>query len=307
LGQETRGPIGIDAMKKGKKRAKMGPWPRLQKFWDIRAAGNFIGGGTGSGLLMIAAIFILIGKISIAAIIVGAISVSLGLLMVFLEIGRPWRSINMFFHPQTSWMTREGIVVMPLFLTAGLAVFYAGQPINITIAIFMGFFALVFLYCQVRILHAAKGIPAWRHPCLRPYIFSTGITEALGVAVCIPGLMTEQGLWIALTIALTIRFLFWKNYLKNLERDGAPEASCAVFEEINPKVQLAHIIAIVLLVAAWLTQMPILAVPAGLIATATGWTIKAIIVTKAAQTRGFAIPRTPVRGQGKSRVLGRQR
>ncbi len=294
-------------MSKGNKRTKMGPWPRLQKFWDIRAAGNFIGGGTGSGLLMIAAIFILIGKTSVTAVIVGVASVSLGLFMVFLEIGRPWRSINMFFHPQTSWMTREGIIVMPLFLTSALAVFYAGQPIITTIAIFMGIFAVVFLYCQVRILHAAKGIPAWRHPCLRPYIFTTGITEALGVAVCIPELMKEQGLWIALTIALVIRFLFWKNYLKNLEKDGAPQVSCEVLEGVSSKVQLAHILAIFLLVIAWFAQVPILAVAAGLVAAATGWTIKSIIITKAAQTRGFAIPRTPVRGQGQSRVLGKQR
>ena len=294
-------------MKKGKKRAKMGPWPRLQKFWDIRAAGNFIGGGTGSGLLMIAGLFILLGKTNIESIIVGAVFVSLGLFMVFLEIGRPWRSINMFFHPQTSWMTREGIIVMPLLLSAGLSIFYADQSISKTIASFMMLFAVVFLYCQVRILHAAKGIPAWRHPCLRPYIFISGITEALGVAECLPDLVAEQGLWITLGIALIVRMAFWKNYTNNLERDGAPEESCAVFKNIYSRVLLAHLSAVVLLTVAWFAQMPIYSMVAGLIATATGWTIKAIIVTKAGQTRGFAIPRTPVRGQGQSRVLGRQR
>ena len=29
-----------------------GPWPRLQRAWDMRAACNFIGGGTGTGLLL---------------------------------------------------------------------------------------------------------------------------------------------------------------------------------------------------------------------------------------------------------------
>jgi len=294
-------------MKQGKKRTKMGPWPRLQKFWDIRAACNFIGGGTGSSLLMIAALYALLDQTNLTPIIAGVICISFGLLMVFWEIGRPWRSINMFFHPQTSWMTREGILVMPLFLCAGFLVVYTDHQLARTIAVLMGIFAVVFLYCQVRILHAAKGIPAWHHPNLKPYIFSSGLTEALGIAVCLPGLMTESPLMIALGVMLLLRLIFWQAYTKNLERDGAPEVSCAVFEAIQMKLVLSHVLSLVFLMIAWFTNMVLFSILAGVLAATTGWYVKVIIVTRAAQTRGFAIPRTPVRGQGQSRLLGRQR
>ena len=41
--------------------------------------------------------------------------------------------------------------------------------------------ALVFVYCQARILQAAKGIPAWREPLLVPLIVITGVTEGAGL------------------------------------------------------------------------------------------------------------------------------
>lgn len=297
----------MSAIKKDKNKAKMGPWPRLQKFWDIRAALNFIGGGTGSGLLMIATVFILLGRTNLVAVIAGAISISFGLFMVFLEIGKPWRSFNVFFHPRTSWMTRESIVVMPLFLCVALVIFYAGHPISKAISLLMSLFAVVFLYCQVRMINAAKGIPSWSHADLKPFIFSSGLTEALGVAICLPRLNTEKGLWLALSIMLLIRLTFWIIYTKNLSRDRAPEATCAIFASIFNKILIAHIVAIALLIAAWMTEMLIFSMLAGLLAAATGWYLKAIIITRAAQTRGFSIPRTPVRGQGKSKLLESQR
>ncbi len=294
----------MSAMKRGGKRRKMGPWPRLQKFWDIRAACNFIGGGTGSGLLFIAAVLVFLDKFNPLIIITGFSLISFGFLMVFWEIGKPWRSINMFFHPQTSWMTREGIMVIPLLLSAGFLVFNSSELMMSIIAGFMGLFALIFLYCQVRILQAARGIPSWCNPALKPYIFSTGLAEATGIAVCLPGLSNEKGLWGFLLILLLSRLIFWNSYTKSLDNAGAPEASCSVLDSIHLKVLLSHIAAIILILAAGFTNTSILAIIAGFITATTGWYIKVVIVTRAAQTRGFAIPRTPIRGKGKSRLLG---
>ncbi len=297
----------MSAMKRGGKRRKMGPWPRLQKFWDIRAACNFIGGGTGSGLLFIAAVLVFLDKFNLPIIITGFGLISFGFLMVFWEIGKPWRSINMFFHPQTSWMTREGIMVIPLLLSAGFLVFNSSELMMSIIAGFMGLLALIFLYCQVRILHAARGIPSWCHPALKPFIFSTGLAEATGIAVCLPGLSNEKGLWGFLLILLLSRLIFWNSYTKSLNNEGAPEASCNVLDSIHLKVLLSHIAAIALILAAGFTNTSILTIIAGFIATTTGWYIKVVIVTRAAQTRGFAIPRTPIRGKGKSTLLGIRR
>lgn len=97
-----------------------GPWPRLQRAWDIRAACNFIGGGTGTGLILLALAAALGGADWLPALLLGLLFVGFGLTMVLFEIGRPWRALNVFLHPQTSWMTREGVLALPLF-GAGVA------------------------------------------------------------------------------------------------------------------------------------------------------------------------------------------
>ncbi len=42
--------------------------------------------------------------------------VGAGLFCVWLEIGRPWRFLNVFRHPARSWMTREAIIAIVLFI-----------------------------------------------------------------------------------------------------------------------------------------------------------------------------------------------
>ena len=134
------------------------PWHQTN--WDWRAACNFIGGGTGTGLLFFSTLaagnadnYRIMALVALA--LIGG-----GLTCVWLEIGRPFRAINVFFHPQTSWMTREGIVAVPVFL-CGLAAVWFGGGVFVGMAALLG---VLFLYCQGRILQASKGIPAWREP-----------------------------------------------------------------------------------------------------------------------------------------------
>src|SRR4051794_33708871 len=81
-----------------------------QRNWDLRAAGNFIGGGAGAGLIITAALAAASGAPFRLALAIGLGGVLAGLSLVWLEIGKPWRALNVFFHPRTSWMTREAIV-----------------------------------------------------------------------------------------------------------------------------------------------------------------------------------------------------
>ncbi|MCP4412019.1 MAG: phenylacetyl-CoA:acceptor oxidoreductase [Gammaproteobacteria bacterium] len=289
-------------MKASKKNRRIGPWPRLQKIWDIRAACNFIGGGTGSGLLILSAILIVMEQPFQLLILTGVICILLGMFMVFLEIGKPWRSLNVFFHPQTSWMTREGIIIIPLLLSTGFIYLFQDHSLNKIVAGMMGLFAVTFLYCQVRILQAAKGIPAWCHPALKPYIFISGLAEALGVAVILPG-TDSQLLLISLALALLIRFILWRNYSQKLHSEKRTEASCKVIDGIFQKVLITHCLALALLISFWFTGSTIVLVISGVLTTSIGWYCKIIIITKAAQTRSFLIPRTPVRGQGTSRLI----
>ena len=178
--------------------------PQLQRSWDSRAACNFIGGGSGTGLLLAAAVAFAAGG---SYFIAGSLAIALigfGLSMVWLEIGRPLRALNVFFHPQTSWMSREAILALPILALGALAVLL-DQPFvplpfetHLLVAVLASVVAvlgLAFLYCQARILRASLGVPAWREPALQPVIVITGLTEgtrATAVPLCLRG--TAAGL-----------------------------------------------------------------------------------------------------------------
>lgn len=274
--------------------------PTLQRHWDIRAAGNFIGGGTGSGLIIGAAIA---GQNFAPALFVGLVFVALGLGMVFLEIGRPWRTLNVFLHPQTSWMTREGVMALPLLGFGGLAllVHWGGGPVSAVSAlkIVTGISACGFLYCQARILRAAKGIPAWREPALTPFMLSTGLTEGMGVLSIFAafGLAPSWVIAAALGLAL-LRAAAWQRYNSNMERAKAPVASLDALRRIALPFLLVGTGVPVLSFAVAMLRPEFAAAAAfgGLFLTASGWWTKLTIMTKAAATRGMAIPRAPVRG-----------
>ncbi len=281
-----------------------GPLPRLQTSWDLRAACNFIGGGTGTGLLIATALLVLAGAPYATGLLLGLGFVAFGLFMVWLEIGRPWRSMNLFFHPETSWMTREGILAIPLFTLGALLLFYPPAAKGALVSSAIGVIAAGYLYCQARMLRAAKGIPSWASPALTPYILSTGLVEGTGLALCVPGLVNE-GTMLGFALLLIVRALAWLRYQQQLVQTNAPTATLAVLKKLRgPLMLVGHLIPIVLLVlVSWQPNLKSLAIPAaGLLAAAMGWLSKAAIITRAAQTRGFAIPRTPIRGKGDSRL-----
>jgi len=286
---------------------KRGPNPRLQSFWDARAACNFIGGGTGTGVIIVAALFAALGQPVRVLPVIGLASVSFGLFMVFLEIGRPWRSMNLFLNPHTSWMTREGIVAMPLYFTGGLAVLLHDTVPGNTAAVAAGVFAVCYLYCQMRMLHACKGIPSWCEPAIKPYMMVTGVVEGLGLALCVPAVSGSKEALLALAILLLLRASLWFGYVSGLQRSKVPEESRTVINQLHWRyILLGHLAPVLLLWLAQLLSSAIPAILAGLLAAGGGWYVKLIIVTRAAQTRGFSIPRTPVRGGGQSRVLSGQ-
>ena len=292
--------------------AKRGPRPRVQTNWDYRAACNFIGGGTGTGLLIAAAFLAWFDLPVLASLLIGLTAVGFGLLMVLWEIGRPWRSINVFFNPKTSWMTREGILAMPLFFFGGVGVFfydnvYQGISIGLATTTVAGIVAAGYLYCQLRMLNASKGIRAWSEPSVRPYMFITGVVEGLGLTLCLPGIGTNLGVWLALAVLLIVRAYLWLAYGQNLHKNNASVGTCKVIDQFGRQYFTAgHLLPIGLLVLAWLTSTLLPAYVAGILASAYGWYAKYTIVNRAAQTWGFAIPRTPVRGGGESLVLGSQ-
>ncbi|MCC6609669.1 MAG: phenylacetyl-CoA:acceptor oxidoreductase [Burkholderiales bacterium] len=281
--------------------ASVKPWHQTN--WDWRAALNFICGGTGTGLLVAAALF---GGAAYPWLALVALAfVGFGLFWVWMEIGKPWRAINVFFHPHTSWMTRESIVAGPLFLAA-LAAAATGKGWLIVLAALL---ALAFLYCQGRILKASKGIPAWRAPAIVPLVIATGLTEGMGVAaaaLAAAGGLADRTPIIVLVVLLVAREIAWRRYRSALAASGAPRGTLDVLGRMHRPFSVAGNWAPALLLAASLLVQSGaggLTIIAGAAAALFGWYAKFTIVARAAFNQGFALPVLPIRGKGE-RVPG---
>src|SRR6516225_4307392 len=152
-----------------------------QQSWDWRAAGNFMFGGTGGSLMFMTAAASFPESPPDVLGLVSLLIVAAGLALVWLEIGRPLRFLNVYFNPGTSWMTREAAAALILFALALAGVGWH-QPILIGLA---GLAGLVFLYCQMMMLRASKGVPAWRLPAISPLVISTGLSEGVALLLLI--------------------------------------------------------------------------------------------------------------------------
>jgi phenylacetyl-CoA:acceptor oxidoreductase subunit 2 len=270
--------------------------PRQQTNWDARAAANFICGGAGGGLLFATALASAHGEDLRPLVVLALALVGMGLTAVWLEIGRPLRALNVYLNAATSWMTREAMMAPFLFVFGAAAVLF-NSPAAFWIA---GLLGLVYVYCQARMLHANKGIPAWRHASCIGMIVATGLAEGAGLlcagALYWPGLASFGFLLAAL---LAVRLLAWRKYLASLHSTGVPVGTSKALNAVDvPFVWLGHAAPAVLGVAAGLGGLPLLAVLAGVLAVATGGWFKYTLVCRAAFTQGFALLRTPSRGEG---------
>jgi phenylacetyl-CoA:acceptor oxidoreductase subunit 2 len=275
---------------------KFGTNPWHQTNWDFRAAFNFIFGGAGSGLLVIAAFSGLGGNALRAELLLGMALIGAGLISVWFEIGRPLRALNVGFNPQTSWMTRESYAAGLVFALGLAAVWLAGQALAQAAALA----ALVFAYCQGRLLQAAKGIPAWRDPALTWLVFTTALAEGAGLFVALAALfdLPARGTLAYFSLALIARALAWSIYRGGVARSAA-RAALAVLERSGKiMIQFGTIAPLaLLLLGLFATDVARIALLlAGVAALATGWQFKFMLITRAAYNQGFALPHLPVRG-----------
>lgn len=237
---------------------------RLQASWDARAAANFMLGGAGSGLLAFSVFHSNPWSIALSLALIAA-----GLGAVWLEIGRKLRALHVFFNPFTSWMTRESFAAVALF-AFGISSLWLDWAIPLA-----SLTALGFLYCQARILHAAKGIPAWRAPEVVPLIVFTGLAEGAGL-----GLLFGLGPWF-FVLAVAGRALAWWRY------QGAVKS--AALETPGKALVWAGTVAPLALVF-------FAPAAAGVLALAAGAWLKLALVTRASFNQGFSLPHLPIRG-----------
>ncbi|MBI5275850.1 MAG: dimethyl sulfoxide reductase anchor subunit [Burkholderiales bacterium] len=270
---------------------------RLQPHWDWRAAGNFIFGGAGAGLLVFALTAggpDLRQKVLAAA---GLALVGLGLFCVWLEIGRPLRAMHVYFHLWRSWMSREALAAVFLFLLGTgyiMGMHWRAWPMVAA--------AGVFLYCQASIIGASRAIPAWREPLTVPLLLATGIAEGAGLYWVVlawerPPIAVATTLW----LLVLVRWGVWLAWRQRLNGRASPAALRVIDEDGRIFCWVGCALPVVLVPVAlngwvrpaWATAL--LAI-AGLLVLATGAMFKFNLVTRAGFHRGFTLPRMPVRG-----------
>ena len=278
-----------------------GPNPWQQTSWDWRAAGNFMCGGAGAGFLIAWALLPKPGAMTGPglswSLLVGLGLIGLGLLCVWLEIGRPLRALHVFFNPRTSWMSREAFVALFLFPTGLLAMLGLNGWIGP-----MAVLAVAFLYCQSRMLQAARGIPAWRSRLLPSLIFVTGLCEGCGGLIFL-GLFYGQVtnlLMLAFTATVLARFAIWTLYRTSVNASLAARA-CVALDRAGRWLLLAGVLAPLALlgIGAGLATgaiQSLLVAAAGACASCAGAYLKYTLVTRASFNQGFALKKIPVRG-----------
>lgn len=273
------------------------PWQ--QTSWDARAAANFIAGGLGSGLIVFAALANARGSALAMLMIAGLGIVAVGLACVWAEIGRPLRALNVFRQPRRSWMAREALAALPLFIAGGIAA-YTGSPTATWVAASC---ALVFVYCQARILRGARGIPAWRDPRLTPYIVVSSLAEGAGLFwMCVIHLRIGTSLLLSLFGALAIlRVIAWLVYRRSVGARAAAPALRAL-DRAGRVLQIGGTLIPIVLVAIVATgvagaamTLPLSALAGAAVVVSGGW-VKAALVLRAGFNQGFALPHLPVRG-----------
>ena len=278
----------------------------LQKLWDWRAAMNWIFGGIGAGFAAIAWLASLTGvvhadMVPAAHFIAGGIMAA-GLFCVFLKIGRKlrfWRAVS---RPQTSWMTRE-LYVVALFYPAMLAnLLWPGALLSLV----GGALALIFLYCQAKILHKARGIPAWRVPLVPWMIAATGLFEGLGLLAMMlawlrglgqPGLLLPvAGLALA-----AVNAALWIAYRRTAVEEGIVPLARRVIGENSLTLHLVGHAVPALMFALALINPALAQIylgVGGVAAIAGGAFWKFTLIVRAGYQQGFVVPAMPQRGSG---------
>ena len=270
------------------------PWH--QTHWDWHVALNFITGGAGSGLLVVAGLAALGGAPLALPALVAVLLAGAGLAQVSLHLGRPLRAFNVLRNPNSSWMTREAMVAGPMLLAGLLATGFDAWPLGLLAAVP----AALFLWCQARMLEASKGIPAWRDRSIVPLITLSGLAEGCGLYLLLLVLVGAPAVPAGLLLVALVagRLVTWRRYQRALQ-GAAPKAALQALARAEGAVLgLGHVAPLLLAVTGLYVgaaRAELLGL-AGLLAAAGGGWMKYVIVLRAGYNQGFAIEHSPARG-----------
>ena len=277
---------------------------KVQEFWDFRALMNFALGGMSSGLIILATLtYFFVGipeKMLIYLYVSAGLGIAVGLFFVFMEIGRKSRFLLVLLRPNSSWMTRETYAVAVFYPVLVAAVLWGFQELYLV----MSLIALLFLYCQAKILHVTRGVPAWRVDLIPTMIVVAGLTEGMGLFAIVVGLLPQLFLNTIVFVSIlgvllsTLTAVLWQLYLVRAKTNGLSPLARRELERITPLLRYtSHLTPLICFPLAVGFNEIFLLVAGG--ASVVGGIIwKFTIIIRASYMQGYSLPKIPQRGSG---------
>lgn len=179
------------------------------------------------------------GGVQLAALLLGLLLSTIGLLASLGHLGKPLRSWRAFSQWRTSWLSREGVMAIATLLPALAvgALLWWGTP-GPTVAsllavsgIVLALCALATVACTAMIYASLKPIPAWRHPLVLPvyllFALLTGLALLFALMLAMPGDQDSRTMLLALAIAAALLVALKWRYWYQTDRNGLPGSRAA--------------------------------------------------------------------------------
>lgn len=213
--------------------------PVKQRTWGWPAALNFIIAGTGGGFYLVSFLqaFMWLGSASFSKPLpfglIAPLLISIGLLCLSTEAGRPLRSSYLFRNPRKSWISREAFACC-IFIPASLCDYFSPHP---AFKLLAATAALVFLVSQGFIVYRARAISAWHVPMIPLVFLSSALLSGYGLFLIVDVANmkgSDRTMLIAGLVALFFNLLIWLCYL---QRSSLTDA-CATSKKLRQRFSL---------------------------------------------------------------------
>src|SRR5690606_16134030 len=178
--------------------------------------------------------------VQLAALVLGLVLTTIGLLASLGHLGKPFRAWRAFSQWRTSWLSREGVMaiatLVPALAVGALLLCEPGSVVSPMLAvcgIALALFALGTVVCTAMIYASLKPIPAWRHPLVVPvyllFALLTGLALLFALLMAMSGNRGTGTMPLALALAIVaallvaIKWLYWHD----TDRIGLPGSRAA--------------------------------------------------------------------------------
>jgi DMSO reductase anchor subunit len=171
--------------------------------------------------------------VQLAALALGLVLATVGLLCSLGHLGKPGRAWRAFSQWRTSWLSREGVLASATFVPAlafGAFAYWGGSAaarwLMPVAGALLAICAAATVLCTAMIYASLKPIPAWRHPLVVPvyllFALLTGLALLFTLTYALLGRTTPGLVLTALAIvAALVVALKWRYWLQ-IDRDGLP-------------------------------------------------------------------------------------